>query len=298
MKIVNITGGLGNQMLQYAFACKLKHLFPSEKILLDLTNFKGYEWHSYELDYVFDVKIPVASSLQVCRFTIPFSANTNFGSTLNKYFGRFFIRDIYEEKNKDYFLFNPAPFAITKSCYYSGYWFNEGYFSDIKDEILNVFSFKRPLNSYSLNLKKQIESTNSVSIHVRRGNYLLFDEYKNICERPYYEKAIKYMKEHVNNPHFFVFSNDIQWCQENLGDLMDNYTFSENNDPQNNYIDMQLMSCCKHNIIAHSSFSWWGAWLNNNEGKIVVAPYKWKNSEKVMGKPQLDSWILIDQNEK
>ncbi len=296
MKIVNISGGLGNQMLQYAFACKLKHLFPSEEICLDLTNFKGYGWHAYELKYVFNVKLPVASTIQLLRFTLPISKNSKWGRLLHGYLGRFFDRNVYTENRSDYFRFTNDPLEITGPCYYDGTWFNEGYFADIKNEILDVFSFKRPLNSYCESIKKRILSTNSVSIHVRRGNYLLFDAYKGICDKEYYERAITYVKEHIEDPHFFVFSNDIQWCRDNLATLMNNFTFVENNDPQNNYVDMQLMSYCKHNIIAHSSFSWWGAWLNNHPGKIVVAPYKWVNSVDILNKPQLSDWFLIDQN--
>lgn len=296
MKIVNIKGGLGNQMFQYAFACKLKRLYPNEKILLDLTDFKGYGWHVYELKYVFDVQIPVANPLQICKFRAPISINDKGFNFLRRILHHILRRNNYDEKESDLFSFNSTPFGIDTSCYYNGYWCNERYFSDIKEDIRNVFSFKRPLSEYNQNVKVKIENNNSVSIHVRRGNYLLFDEYKDICERPYYEKAIQYIKEHVENPHFYVFSNDMQWCKDNLGDLLDNYTFVENNDPQNNYVDMQLMSCCKHNIIAHSTFSWWGAWLNQNSEKIVIAPSVWNNNFKAAG-PQLEDWVLISNKD-
>lgn len=280
-------------MFQYAFACKLKQLFPNEKILLDLTDYKGYRWHGYELKYVFDVQLPVAKPIQICKFRAPISINDKRNVFLRRVLDHILKSNNYDEKETDYFSFNSTPFRINDSCYYNGYWCNERYFSDIKDEIRKVFSFKRHLNEYNQNVKNIIENSNSVSIHVRRGNYLLFDEYKNICERPYYANAIKYIKNHVENPHFFVFSNDMQWCKDNLGDLLDNYTFVDNNDPQNNYVDMQLMACCKHSIIAHSTFSWWGAWLNQNLNKIVIAPSTWNNNYKDTGKPQLDDWVLI-----
>lgn len=126
----------------------------------------------------------------------------------------------------------------------------------------------------------------------------MYDAYKGICDNEYYDKAIAYIKEHVENPHFFIFSNDIQYCRENLGGLMLQSTFVENNDPQNSWVDMQLMSCCKHNVIAHSSFSWWAAWLNRNPNKIVVAPKRWVNSPDIKDKrPQLADWIQIEQND-
>ena len=109
MKIVKIQGGLGNQMLQYAFAYKLKHLYPSEKILIDLTDFKGYDWHGYELDYVFGVKIPVANPFQILRFKLPVSSNSKYGKIILGRFGRFFQKDIYTEERKNYFAFTKEP---------------------------------------------------------------------------------------------------------------------------------------------------------------------------------------------
>ncbi len=292
MKIVKIIGGLGNQMFQFAFACKLKHLFPEEKVLIDLSHFKGYGLRNYELDYVFDIRMPIASFFQLCQITVPYSIYSKKVRIINNLVGRVMNRNIYRESCDDYYSYNPEPFKIKKSQYYDGYWFNEAYFLDIQDEIRNIFTFKRPLSIKNEILHHQIDKTNSVGIHVRRGDYLLYDEYKGICDKDYYIRAINYMKTQLFNPHFYIFSNDLQWCKDNLTDYMDNYTFSENNDSQYNYVDMQLMSYCKHNIIAHSSFSWWAAWLNNNEDKIVVAPSKWNNNNA--NKPQLRSWVLMD----
>lgn len=296
MKIVKINGGLGNQMFQYAFACKLRHLFPNEKLLIDIKSFQGNTERNYELNYVFNVDIPVATAMDICHFTLPFSSNSKWGSRIHSRLGKFFNRNIYVENKINYFKFYQEPLNIKSSCYYDGVWFNEGYFGDIKEKIKEVFTFKRPLNSFYKNIKKSIEESNSVSIHVRRGDYLLYDAYKGICDREYFEKAIIYIKENIENPHFFIFSNDILWCKNNLEPLMDSYTFVDNNDPQNNYLDMQFMSYCKHNIISHSSFSWWAAWLNNNSNKKVIAPYLWVNSKIIKNKPQLKNWILISQN--
>lgn len=297
MKIVKIDGGLGNQMFQYAFACKLRHLYPSETILIDPHNFVGQSDRHYELKYIFDVDIPVANYMQISRFTFPFSYNTKWGGRIHAHLGKHFNRNIYYEKRPDFFNFSSEPLSISGSCYYVGVWFNEGYFEGIKDEIKIVFTFKRPLSISSQETRKLIENSNSVSIHVRRGDYLLFDAYKGICDKEYYSSAIDYIKKRISNPHFFVFSNDIEWCKENLADLMDSYNFVTNKDPQNNYVDMQLMSCCKHNIIAHSSFSWWSAWLNANPDKIVIAPLRWVNSPDIKdSRPQLKDWVLIEQN--
>lgn len=291
MRIVRVIGGLGNQMFQYAFACKLKKLYPRERVLLDLTHFKGYDVRSFELDYIFNLSIPTAKFRELILVTSPFSINTTMGQ-----FASSFVRwkKEYYEKEEFKFGYDQQSLMVPGSCYYVGYWFSHHYFEDIQNDIRREFDFKRPLDGENSILKNKIDDCNSVSIHVRRGDYLLYDKYKNICEIDYYKNAINYIKEKVGNPHFFIFSNDIDWCREKLLQYLENYSFSINNDVQNNYIDMQLMACCKHNIIAHSSFSWWAAWLNSNPDKIVVAPSKWINSTAPIGKPQLDDWVLID----
>lgn len=291
MKIVNIKGGLGNQMLQYALAYKLKKLHPSEEILLDLKDFKGYKWHVYELKYVFDVDIPVATFSQLLKVTCPYSPNTFWGKCVRAVFGKLGLRkkEYYE---KDHSFYDKAALLIQDDCYYDGYWTNQDYFVDIRDEILSIFSFRRELDETNRSLLEKIKSTNSVSLHVRRGNYLLFDIYKGICEIDYYQRAIDYIKAHVDNPHFYIFSNDIEWCKENLACMLENYTFVGNNSGMSNYIDMQLMSNCKNNIIANSTFSWWGAWLNQYDKRIVIAPKKWLNME-MKYTPLLEEWIKL-----
>lgn len=293
MKIVRIKGGLGNQMFQYAFASKLKYLYPQEKILLDLTQFRGYKWHPYELKRVFDVDIPVASFLELSKLSYPFSSNTRIGRLLNGLLSRVSNKEKFEYSEKSA-SFDKNALRNNGNCYYNGYWLSSQYFDDLRPQLLQSFSFKPVLSDNNSQLKEYIGSCMSVSIHVRRGNYLLFDEYKDICEKPYYANAIKYIRGNVNNPHFFIFSNDIQWCKENLMDLMENYTFVDNNNPLNNYVDLQLMSCCKHNVIAHSTFSWWAAWLNQNPQKIVVAPRKWNNKYAESEGPQMAEWVLLD----
>ena len=285
MKIVQIIGGLGNQMFQYAFALKLKHLYPKEKVLLDISDFQIYETRNYELGNVFNVTLPYASKLDKFR-VFPYLPIVN--KRLD------FLRKEYVEEYERSFSFDEKALQIKKDCYYRGYWFCQDYFVDISDEIRSSYIFKKPLGDENIKLKELIDSTNSVSIHVRRGDYLLYDIFKNICEIDYYERAIKYIKTQVENPHFFIFSNDPDWCTANLFKLIDgDVTFSNNNSDSTNYVDMQLMACCKHNIIAHSSFSWWSSWLNTNPNKIVVAPKRWLNDVKVKNGPQLDSWILM-----
>lgn len=297
MKIVRIQGGLGNQMFQYALAYKLKQLYPDERVLLDTIQFKGYPWHPYELNNVFGVELPFASFFEVAKMANPFPGYTRFGRIAGGIFNRFVGERSHYISESQQFVFDDSVLTKEGDFYYDGYWCNQGYFIDIRPNILEIYSFKPTLSPHNEEMRMRIRDCNSVSLHVRRGNYLLFDEFKDICEKPYYKNAISYIKNHVSDPRFFVFSNDIQWCKDNLKDLMDDYVFVENDEPMNNYVDMQLMSCCRHNIIAHSTFSWWAAWLNQNTDKIVVAPSIWNNKYKDTGKPQLDEWVLIGNEE-
>ena len=131
----------------------------------------------------------------------------------------------------------------------------------------------------------------SVGIHVRRGDYLNIPLYSGICDLPYYTRAIEYIKSKSKNPKFYIFSNDMEWCKINLP--VENAVFVEANTGINSIFDMILLSSCKYNIIANSSFSWWGAWLNKNK-KAVIAPTKWYNNKKRDAAVELSAdWIRI-----
>ncbi|MGK4199417.1 alpha-1,2-fucosyltransferase [Fusobacterium sp. HC1336] len=169
-------------------------------------------------------------------------------------------------------------YSTKKIIYYDDVHYNLEIIEKMKEEIYHDFKFPVIQDEENIKIKLKIEDTNSVSIHVRRGDYLNSREFKNICTLEYYKNAIKYMKDRLENPVFFIFSNDIEWCKENLNIVGEHYYINWNNKKENNFRDMQLMSLCKNNIIANSSFSWWAALLNINKNKIVVAPKKWTNN--------------------
>ena len=122
--------------------------------------------------------------------------------------------------------------------------------------------------------ERKMQETNSVSIHIRRGDYLeVSDVYGGICTPQYYEKAMKQMEKWHPDCHFFVFTNDVKWVKENYSGK--NLTVVEGNDEDTGYIDMYLMTKCKHYILANSSFSWWGCYLNPSKDKKVIAPKQW-----------------------
>lgn len=155
-------------------------------------------------------------------------------------------------------MYLPEKMHPEKDSYYFGYWTSYKYFEDIMQDIRRDFTFIPVLDVANQKLSNMIQSCNSVSLHIRRGDYLLEKNtmYRGICTEGYYENAIKYVQANVDNPFFFVFSNDIEWCRKNV--RVDNVVFVDINHGVDSYKDMQLMSICKHNIIANSTFSLWG----------------------------------------
>lgn len=159
-----------------------------------------------------------------------------------------------------------------------GFFQNEKFFKHYREDILKLFEFKKTLEGKNLILADEIKSLNSVSVHIRRGDYLKAAK-SDMLSNHYYLLSMDYIAQKIENPHFYVFSDDIKWVKDNLK-IPYAHTFVDNNQGKNYVHDMHLMSLCKHNIIANSTFSWWGAWLNQNPTKIVIAPNVWLSSKR------------------
>lgn len=291
MKIVKIIGGLGNQMFQYALFLSLKKQFPSEEIYIDLSSFNSYNLHNgLELATTFEVELPQAKMGQLLKVTYPVK-NYILSRAVRKILPKLPTEYVESSDHK----INFSIFTDKGNKYYDGYWQNYYYFKDIEETIKEKFSFKRPLSGVNLvNLKIMKENENSVSIHVRRGDYLKSKYYRGICDIEYYSESIKYVLDNVKSPIFYVFSNDIAWCRDHFKSFMTSskFVFINNNKGKDSYIDMQLMSVCRINIIANSSFSWWAAWLNLHPNKLVIAPKKWINAD-VKCTYQMPDWTLL-----
>lgn len=224
-------------------------------------------------NYMF--QIAVAESLAIDVGTdVKFSADkyTKIHTDIRSYMDNIFrnvkfgnvqpFRPIYYEKG---FTYTEIP--KNKNLFLVGYYQNEKYFAHNKEHILKLFS---PTTADIEHINKKygkILAGKTCAIHVRRGDYLKIQEHHPFCGLKYYQKAMNLIPEGTK---FLVFSDDIKWCKENF--IGDKFIFIEG---EKDYIDMFIMSMCSHNIIANSSFSWWGAWLNQNENKIVVRPKKW-----------------------
>ncbi len=269
MIIVKLKGGLGNQMFQYAMGRKLSILKKTE-LKLDIGAspevFQKNAAREYSLGH-FNIKATFAIEKEVKKLKYPFGIFSKFSRAY-----QFWIL------KRQKIGFDSKYLEIKQDAYVDGYWHNEKYFIDIKDIILEDFSLKDPLSSAGVTIASEIQksSETSVSLHVRRGDFASDPgtlKYHGLMTTEYYGGAIQIMKNKVGNIKIFVFSDDIEWVKKNIP-FSDPHVYVTN--PAIPFHEeVYLMSLCKNNIIANSSFSWWGAWLNKNPNKIVIAPEKW-----------------------
>lgn len=296
-KIIKLVGGLGNQMFQWAFVyCAAKN--SGAEIMLDLSWFDEVKddpevtTRRFELD-VFNIDYKIATSEDLT----PFKVEDNRSKIQKKLWKIFKIKNFRPPGHKAFqtkaYLFDKSLLQDSYYKYFEGYFQNEKYFIQNRNDILEKFSLKEELDEKNQTVLNSIKAANSISLHVRRGDYVSLDSASKVhgtCSLEYYQKAIEYMAKKVKTPHFFLFSDDIDWVVKNLRIDYPYTVVSFNQDK--GFLDMELMKNCKHNIIANSSFSWWGAWLNNNPDKIVIAPKRW-TIKKQKGSLIPKSWVEL-----
>lgn len=271
MLMIQMTGGLGNQMFQYAMYQELKYR-GKEVSIDDFTKYDGQETHPNCITKVFDVMYELGTRKEYNRLT---DSSLSFPARVKrKLLGR--KQNIYQERDA---LEYSEDIFKQEDAYVIGYFQSEKYFAHVADSLRKQYTFKeRMIPSKAKEYQKQMQSCNSVSVHIRRGDYIserFAPLYGGICTDAYYRGTMQYLRERLDCPHFFLFTNDPDWVRANM--VEEDCVLVECGEENADYLDMMLMSCCNHNIIANSSFSWWGAWLNPNVDKIVVAPSKWLN---------------------
>ncbi|MCS2950535.1 alpha-1,2-fucosyltransferase [Bacteroides sp. BFG-638] len=289
MKIVNILGGLGNQMFVYAMYLALKEAHPEEEILLCRRSYKGYPLHNgYELERIFGVEAPEAALSQLARVAYPF-----FNYKSWQLMRHFLPLRKSMASGTTQIPFDYSEVTRNDNVYYDGYWQNEKNFLSIRDKVIKAFTFPEFRDEKNKALSDKLKSVKTASCHIRRGDYLK-DPIYGVCNSDYYTRAITELNQSVNPDMYCIFSDDIGWCKENFKFLIGDkeVVFVDWNKGQESFHDMQLMSLCHYNIIANSSFSWWGAWLNNNDDKVVVAPERWMN-KTLENDPICDNWKRI-----
>ncbi len=275
MIILQLSGGLGNQMFQYAFGRAISKRLGVE-LVLDLSDPTLQIHNGYELRRTFNIQARAATKSDI-KTVLGLFRHNNVKRVIRKLgLSQFFPMSYLIETH---FNFMPQTLKISDNTYLSGYWQSEKYFKEVIDIIFEDFTFFLPMSEMNQSLSADIidEKETAISLHVRRGDFvnnLEFNKVHGNLSQEYYISAIKFMAEHVKSPRFYVFSDDMNWACNNLGSSFP-FIFVDHNRGKLSYEDMRLMSLCKHNIIANSSFSWWGAWLNSNPEKMVIAPKYW-----------------------
>lgn len=292
MNIIRMSGGFANQLFQYALYLKLRSMGKEVKFD-DINEYRGESTRPIMLS-VFGLDYPRATWEEIIEFTD--GSMELLKRVRRRIFGRR-AREYYEKG-----FFDPQILSFD-DMYLRGEFKSEKYFEDIKDEVRALYSFPS-LEDMHLPEKlyrstraclEAIESTEAVGIHMYRSDSRLDEElYEGICTEKYYEGAVRFLQEKCPNAFFYIFSNEPKWVknwvahliesqikdgmdEKEIMDMRRRFTLVMSNTEYTGYLDMMLMSRCKHNIISNSSFGWWASWLNANPDKLVIAPDKWEN---------------------
>lgn len=292
MIIARLIGGLGNQMFQYALgrALSIAHNVP---LRLDVSAFSNYSLHQgFELDRIFNAHMELAAACDLHEI-LGWRSNTHIRSLLLRPSMHFLHgRRLIVEPHFHYW--NDIQ-NVQLPCYLSGYWQSERYFLGIASLIRKDFTFTQPLSGLNHDLAREITEKQSISLHIRRGDYVRNPKTlatHGVCSLEYYRLAVAYMAERLAEPYFYVFSDDPEWVHANL--TVDYpMVFVDHNRGADSFNDMHLMSLCRHHIIANSTFSWWGAWLNPSPEKIVIAPSKWFAHEARVDDLFPEGWVTL-----
>jgi hypothetical protein len=269
VKIVKIYGGLGNQMFQYAFARSLAAR-TGDQVFIDRSGLEDDRVHNgFELEGVFGIGLPEARPEDARRLS---SQPTGLiGRFRRKYLTK--RSHVIDRK----FGFQPELFELEGDRYFEGYWQSEKFFEPIAELVREDYRFRRELSDRNLALLRDLPRP-IASVHVRRGDYLKYPNL-NICTPDYYLRGIEAMRADGGTASFMVFSDDIGYCRSTLGLAEDEAAFVDWNTGEESWQDMAMMARCDRHIIANSSFSWWGAWLDPLPGKRVIAPSVWNRRE-------------------
>jgi hypothetical protein len=297
MVIVTLGGGLGNQLFQYTIG-RLLAIKNNTTLKLYISNFKYENNRSYKLNY-FNIQEAFATEEEVEKLIHVYYSNSLYARIHKKIHQN---RPKYKKKyfiESDYWIFEPELVKITSDVLLEGFWQHYKYYENIPQEILQELilkeEFKTSLTNSIINSIEQDDS--SVSIHIRRGDYVSDPNnlnYFGALPMQYYYDAVNYVNENIQNPKFYIFSDDLNWVKDHFK-INAPITFVDIAGGIKDYLELDAMSKCRHNIIANSSFSWWGAFLNKNTDKIIIAPKNWVVKEDINKNIQIHfpGWIKL-----
>ncbi|MBN8183049.1 alpha-1,2-fucosyltransferase [Roseibium aggregatum] len=285
MIIVRITGGLGNQMFQYALGRSLSEI-SGKNLKLDISAYQTYNTHNFLLDKL-NTRYEIVAQKEVeqifgakKRISIPFISSNKV--------------KIVKEKALS---FNPNIMNVKKDAYFIGYWQSEKYFKNVRSKILEEFQPNEKISKKRKEILNEIKSARSpISVHIRRGDYVSNIKANNIhgtCEPEWYKTAANSIKNYFEDVTYFVFSDDPDWVKRNI--RFDQKTILVEPDVDGkDYEDLYMMAACDGHIIANSTFSWWGAWLNSKSNKRVIAPSRWFKSQTIKNVDLIPAdWICL-----
>lgn len=285
MLIVKMQGGLGNQLFQYAFAKGLEHR-TGKSVFFDTSEYDLNSFRKFQLD-AFCTEYKAAPRRDVYAI----KSKGFFLRTLGKAFPYFLKSQVFREKSP---VYDPSCFEIKGNVYYDGYWQSEKYFQQVKHILFRELKLKHSPSKRFIDLKNEIERQNgTVSLHFRRGDYVSDPNtnlFHGVCGLDYYERSIRFISSKVSISRLYVFSDELDWVKENFkSEIPITFVGEEISDVES----LLLMSFCQHQVVANSSFSWWGGWLSQNDG-IKIAPLKWfSTKEKESSDIVPDSWVVL-----
>lgn len=295
MKIVNVVGGLGSQMMAYSLHMALKEFYPDELVICDFTAYQKYQridHNGSELKRAFGIHEDCLPSL--------LAPIIHSRGILPRIIRKVLVRSgaiRYHDAMEKRYNYDESVFKNNGSVIYLQCWTSWKYFENVEDRVRDTFSFVPLKDLRNIEMQALIQSENSVSVHVRRGDYLESGIHGGLVDIKYYSEAVDVILQRTTNPHFFIFSDDPEWVKENLEKIIEApVTIIDWNKGRDSFIDMQLMSSCHHHIIPNSSFSWWGAYLSPYKGKIVIAPKYWSHysSGIELKDMNMPGWIEIN----
>lgn len=289
---VKLIGGLGNQLFQYAAGLALAKYLNS-KLLVDKSNFKNYKTFDFQLD-----KMNISGHVYQSKYIYP---NHKVDYVLSYIKSRLKSEVFYQESA---FSFNNKWDSLkeywlkgSKSILLNGYFQSPNYFEAIKLQLQSEFTPREALYGKNLIILEDIKTSNSVMLHIRRGDYVSNKSAHlthGVCTISYYQDAIDIISNQHSDMKFFIFSDDLEWAKVNLK-MLKNTVFVDGNkgSPE---IDLYLMRMCKHHIIANSTFSWWASWLSTNDNGTKIYPQPWFNIDKINSKDLIPaSWIGVNK---
>jgi hypothetical protein len=291
MIVSQLKGGLGNQMFQYA-AGKSLALRTRTSLALDLSFLEQNKFNVTNRQFALG-EFNIRAQLGGIELRNGFNFNANkFVLKFRATFPSFFDTSVFNESRLSR---RNSFFDLKENTYLSGYWQDSFYFRAIRNELMVDFQLKHESESFT-RVSAEIKNSNSIGLHIRRGDYVTLksaSDFHGILPLEYYKNAVHKITQVVPHPNYFVFSDDVEWCEANL-DFLPGFKMVSKYKGLSMQEELMAMSKCKHNIIANSSYSWWASWLNENPNKIVIAPQYWYTKTKTQNVSLLEpNWILI-----